>query len=269
LFIKGNHDIAGPGAAEAFNRVLLPFLGEQAGQDLSSASFTVERAGALFAFLDAYDPHCLEWLEQTLARRSARHLFVVVHPPVVPFGARSLWHLYASPNQQPQRRRLLNVLGEHRAIVVCGHLHKFGVVVRETERGPFLQLALSSIIPRGDVAATQPRVGVAAYGPDLVELEPRFSPDTATARREALRLEAPAIRSYEYADAPGYALIEVRGGRDWDGGPGRRSTCRRCWPELRRTTAHPRFLPLRRRSGRDITRPANPACDGVARSGRP
>src|SRR5206468_8923712 len=102
---------------------------------------------------------------------------------------------------------------EHRAIVLCGHLHKFGVVVSETGRGPFLQLAVSSIIPRPDVAATQTRVGIDAYGPDLVELEPRFSPETEPARREALRAEAPSIRSYEYADAPGYAMIEVRGGR--------------------------------------------------------
>jgi hypothetical protein len=212
LFTKGNHDITGPGATEAFDRVLLPFLREQTGADLPSASYTIERAGALFVFVDAYDKQCLDWLERTLARRSARHLFVVIHPPVVPFGARSLWHLYANPNQQAQRQRLLNVLGEHRAIVVCGHLHKFGVVVRTTDRGPFLQLAVSSIIPRADVAATQPRVGVAAYGPDLVDLEPSFSPETLAARREALRADAPSIRSYEYADAPGYAVIEVQGG---------------------------------------------------------
>jgi hypothetical protein len=213
LFTKGNHDITGPGGAEAFDRVLLPFLREQADQDLPSASYTVERGGALFVFLDAYDRKGLEWLERTLAGRSARHLFVVVHPPVVPFGARSLWHLYANPKQEPQRKRLLNVLGEHRAIVLCGHLHKFGVVARSTERGPFLQLALSSIIAKPDIAATQARVGLDAYGPDLVELEPQFSPETEPARREALRAEAPAIRSYEYADAPGYALIEVQGGR--------------------------------------------------------
>jgi hypothetical protein len=203
------------GATEAFDRVLLPFLAEQAGQEpgLRSASFTVERGGALFVFADAYDTRILDWLERTLARRSARHLFVVIHPPVVPFGARSLWRLYASPKQEPLRPRLLNALGEHRAIVLCGHLHRFGLLVRETNRGPFLQLALSSVIPRGDVTATQTREGVSAYGPDLVELEPRFSPDTVPARREALQAEAPAIRYFTYADAPGYAVIDVRGGQ--------------------------------------------------------
>ena len=175
-----------PGAEAAFERVLMPFLREQTGQDLRSSSYTVERGGALFVFVDAYDRQVLDWLERTLAARTARHVFVVIHPPVVPFGARSLWHLYANPKQEPQRRRLLHLLGEHRAIVVCGHLHKFGVVVRATQRGPFLQLAISSIISRPDIPATQPRVGIADYGPDLVVLEPKFSPETEPQRREAL-----------------------------------------------------------------------------------
>jgi hypothetical protein len=54
---------------------------------MKAASFTVERGGALFVFVDAYDARVLDWLEPTLARRSARHLFVVIPPPVVPFGA--------------------------------------------------------------------------------------------------------------------------------------------------------------------------------------
>src|SRR5207237_1259751 len=95
-----------------------------------------------------------------------------------------------------------------------------------TERGPFVQLAVSSIISKPDVAATQPRVGVGAYGPDLVDLEPRFSPETLAARRDALIAERPSIRSYEYADAPGYALVEVRA-RRWRRSCGRRASLHR------------------------------------------
>jgi hypothetical protein len=52
--------------------------------------------------------------------------------------------------------------------------------------------------------------GVERYGPDLVALEPRFSPKTEAERREALRAEASSIARFEYADAPGYAVLTVR-----------------------------------------------------------
>ncbi len=211
LFAKGNHDITGPGAVEAFDEVLLPFLGEQARAQLASASFTARQGDALFAYFDAYSPDSLSWLEQVLAKRAERHLFVLIHPPVVPYGARALWHLYARPQEQKERKRLLNLLGKHRAIVLSGHLHKNGVVVRDTEQGPFVQLAVNSVIPSVDSRPRDEVRGVKNYGPDLVRLEPKYQPETEPERREALRAEAPFVRHYEYADAPGYAVVRVEG----------------------------------------------------------
>ncbi len=209
--VKGNHEIQGPGAVEAFNRVLLPALCGPGRNQRGSASFTVEQGCALFAFLDAYDPDALDWLEHTLEAREPRHrhVFVLLHPPVVPFCARSTWHLYARTADAPKRTGLLNLLGKHRAIVLSGHLHKYGVVVRKTDAGPFLQLALISVLPRHDVRPRDEVSGIERYGPDLVTLEPRFSPQTEATRREALRAEAPFITHFEYADAPGYALLTV------------------------------------------------------------
>jgi len=207
---KGNHEIQGPGAAAAFDRVLLPFLCGPQPRDHGPASFTIEEGEGMFAFLDAYDRDALGWLEHTLEARTARHVFVLLHPPIVPFGARSTWHLYARAADTTRRKRLLDLLGKHRAIVLSAHLHKYSVVVRRTGTGRFLQLALSSVLPSADVRPKDEVEGVDRYGPDLVNLEPRFSPETEDARREALRAEASFITHFEYADAPGYALVTVR-----------------------------------------------------------
>ncbi len=129
---------------------------------------------------------------------------------MIPFGARSTWHLYARPTDAQRRARLLNLLGAHCAIVLSAHLHKYGVVVRKTNTGRFLQLALVSVVPRPDVRPRDEVSGVDRYGPALVTLEPRFSPQTETERREALRAEAPFVTHFEYADAPGYAVLTVR-----------------------------------------------------------
>jgi len=212
LMTKGNHDVTGPGAVEAFNEVLLPFQSGEARQELRSASYSFTHGNAMFAVFDAYTRASLDWLEKTLEARTARHLFVLIHPPVVPYNARSMWHVYSHANLQAQRERLLALLGRHRAIVLTGHLHKYGLVARKTKEGRFAQLAVSSIIPSADGPLRHVLAGAAEYGPDLVRMEPNFDPQGEAVRRESLRAEAPSIDHYDYADTAGYAVVRVEGG---------------------------------------------------------
>lgn len=212
LFVKGNHDITGLGSPEAFKRIFLPFLAQQTRQEKLQANYSLPHGNAQFVFFDAYDKSSLDWLETTLKARTAPHLFVVIHPPVVPYDARSLWHIYAKAQEQPQRTRLLNLLGKHRVLVLCGHLHKYGTVVCKTESGPFLQVATISVIPSLQTRPTQELSGIANYGPELVKMEPNFEPKSEADRRQALPAEAPHIVHFEYADAPGHGMVNVNKG---------------------------------------------------------
>ena len=217
LFTKGNHDITGPGAAEAFKTVFHPFLDEQrsgfsAKEKLTTACYAVEQDESLFAFFDAYNKESLDWLEATLARRTARHCFVVVHPPVAPYGARSTWHLFASDRQTAQRERLLDLLGKHNAFVLSGHIHKYNLLVRTTPHGGrFLQLGISSVISGPVVEPRHLLSGVKSYNSDQVTVEPDFSPATDKQRRAVYQTEAPFVQQFEYADLPGYAVVTVNG----------------------------------------------------------
>ena len=211
LFTKGNHDITGPGAREVYDRVLVPFMAGQAGGGIEGAGFTREREGTLLVFFDAYDKDSLDWFAGLMAERKPRRLLFVIHPPVVPYNARSTWHVYSSPRQEAQRRRLLDLLGAARAVVLCGHLHKYSFLVRRTATGRFAQLALSSVASSADAAPRDLIEGVEKYGPDLVRLEPKHAPDTVDQRRRALEEERPFIERFEYADTWGHALVTVRG----------------------------------------------------------
>jgi hypothetical protein len=104
----------------------------------------------------------------------------------------------------------MDLLGEHRALVLCGHLHKYGTVVRSTKKGSFVQVATLSVLPGPDLKPKNEVEGVKQYGPDLVRLEPEFSPQTEAERRALLAAEAPHVRHYEYADLPGYGRVTVR-----------------------------------------------------------
>ncbi len=219
LFTKGNHDVTGPGAVEAFNAVFPLFLEEQLGQvnpggQLAGARYTVEHANALFCFFDAYDKESLGWLEAVLARRTAKHCFVIVHPPAVPYGARSTWHLFSNDREKSQRKRLLDLLGQQNAFVLSGHIHKYNMLARTTPRGgKFLQLGISSVIPAPDIQAQHVLSGVGSYNGDQVSVEPAFSPSTEKQRRAVYLAEAPFVRQFQYADLPGYAVVSVKGAK--------------------------------------------------------
>jgi hypothetical protein len=132
---------------------------------------------------------------------------------MVPFQARANWSVLIKPEQSQARTELLNLLGEHRAIVLCGHVHRYGLMIRSTERGPFAQLALSSILSAREQAPKQLREGLDAYGPELTELEPKFQPNTKGERERLFSAEKPFIKHYEYADAAGHAVLHVEGER--------------------------------------------------------
>ena len=220
LIAKGNHDVTGPGAREAYDAVILPFVSEELRQAkkfsgrLETGFYAFEEGNALMVFFDAYDhPRALDWLETTLRKRTARHVFFFSHPPVAPYGARSNWGLYAKASEEPSRMRLLNLLGECHAIALNAHIHKYNLLVRETPRGRFLQLAMCSVLPRPQVEPRLTLAGVHEYTPDQIKVEPDFSPANQAERRALLRAESQFVREFEYGDAPGYAVINVDGAR--------------------------------------------------------
>ncbi len=209
LAAKGNHDITGPGAKEAYDRVMPPWLSRESGQPVDSASFFFTKGPDLFVFFDAYQNPNVDWLEKTLKENSHRYAFVVMHPPAVPYDARSSWALFSRANQTQTRERFLNLLGASKAVLLTAHLHKFGVIARRTATGTFVQLGLSSVISAPEVAVKNHLEGVKNYSGELVELEREFQPATKDERYKLLEQEEPHITHFEFADFPGYAVIHV------------------------------------------------------------
>ncbi len=217
LFTKGNHDMTGEGAPEAFKEVFHPFLATQTAGfknsgKITSANYSIEHRDALFVFFDAYDRESLGFLEAALARRTARHCFVVIHPPVVPYGARATWNIYSSEKDKSRREKLLTMLGKQNAFVLGGHIHRFNTLCRETPGGGrFVQFALSSVVNTGDTKPATELDGTKDYTPDQISVEPKHSPDTAAQRRAVYAAEAPFVKAFSYADLPGHAVVTVAG----------------------------------------------------------
>ena len=206
---KGNHDITGSGAKEAYNNVMLPWLSKECKKQIDSASFFFMKGPDLFVFFDAYHNNSLDWLEKTLSQNRHRHAFVVMHPPAVPYNARSTWHLFSRAKEKDFRERFLNILGANKVILLTAHLHKYVVLARKTPRGTFVQFSMNSVISSPEISVKDHLGGVKNYGSALVELEPKFQPDTREQRQKLLEDEKPYIAHFEFANFPGYSIINV------------------------------------------------------------
>ena len=211
LAIKGNHDITGTGAKEVYKEVVLPWQSKELKAAVNSANNVYVHKKARFILFDCFtEAESLAWLREVIRdHKPDEVLFFCTHIPVVPYNARANWMTYVHPEQAKQREELLNLLGAHKAIVLSGHLHKTGVVVRNTPSGNFVQVGLGSVVPGLDAPVHDHLTGFDAYNAELVKLEPDFAPSSLELRRKILTDEKPFIRYYEYADFCGYSSIAV------------------------------------------------------------
>ncbi|WP_263417767.1 metallophosphoesterase family protein [Terriglobus albidus] len=211
LAIKGNHDITGTGAKEVYQEIVLPWQSRQLNRPATTANNMYVHKNARFILFDCFsEKESLVWLREAIKEhKKSEVLFFCTHVPVVPYDARSNWHVYVHPNQATEREELLNLLGEHKAVVLSGHLHKTSIVTRNTPSGNFVQIGLGSVVPSLDAPVKSHLKGLDAYSERLVELEPDFTPSTLELRKQILKEEKPFIRHYEYADFCGYSSVHV------------------------------------------------------------
>ncbi len=208
IITKGNHDITGPGAREAFDKIYLPNLARLAGHDsLASAEYATQVGDALFVCYDPWtraENHGLDRLEQNLASSEARHKFVMVHEPVIPINERC-WHLLRRDNTA--RERLLEIIARQKAIVLCAHMHRYSIVRRDTEHGPIVQILVNSVV-RDSTMLAPARIRT-RYDESMALDAPSWQPETLEQRRAWLAAEAPHVKYFKQMDLPGYGVLSI------------------------------------------------------------
>lgn len=207
LLTKGNHDVTGPGSDKAFKEHYLPLIRQQAKTPgVTGASYSWVKDDVQVAFLDPWDQSVdmATFLEEEFSGSGARFKFVAIHEPVIPVTERC-WHtLKKDPGN---RERLLEVIARHKAIVLCGHLHRYSVVRRNTQWGPIIQVMAVSVVR--DRKYLEPSHLVTKYGPSIAENVPAWQPETMEARKAILAEEARYVTYYKQTDLPGYAILTM------------------------------------------------------------
>ncbi len=207
IIAKGNHDITGPGAIEAFQNYYVPMFRKQTNNPkINSATYTYRANNIQITCLDPWDKSqdMADVLERELSGSNAKYKFVMIHEPVIPVTERC-WHVLR--NELEKREKLLNVIARNRAIVLCGHLHRYSVVRRNTPSGPIVQVMVTSVVK--DRNYLKPQNVITKYGPELAENVPDWQPETLNSRKAMLSEEAKYVTDFKQTDLPGYAVITV------------------------------------------------------------
>jgi 3',5'-cyclic AMP phosphodiesterase CpdA len=209
IIAKGNHDITGPGAEKAFQEFYIPMFRKQTNNpEINSASYSYRSGNVLIICVDPWDKETdmIAFLERKLSESDARYKFIAIHEPVIPVTERC-WHTLRNDNER--REKLLKVIAENKAIVLCGHLHRYSVVRRNTQFGPIVQVMVNSVIR--DRNYQKPTKVITEYGASIAENVPDWEPETLEARKAMLSKEAKYVTYYKQTDLPGYAIINVNG----------------------------------------------------------
>jgi hypothetical protein len=207
IIAKGNHDVTGPGAIEAFNSVYVPMIRKQTGKsNINNASYSYRYDNVQITCIDPWEKEfdMVEFLDKELSSSNAKFKFVVIHEPVIPVTERC-WHtLRRTPEQ---REKLLETIAKHKAIVLCAHLHRYSVVSRNTPYGPIVQVMTNSVIRNKEYLT--PEKVITEYGPSLVDQAPSWEPSTRDDRKKMLAEEARFVTYYKQTDLPGYSVISI------------------------------------------------------------
>lgn len=212
IIVKGNHDITGPGAPEAFQEYYVPMIQRQTkNQDIKGANYSYSIGNIQIVCLDPWDKNTdiVEYLDRELSASKAATKIVAIHEPVIPVTERC-WHVLR--NEPDKREKLLEIIARNKAIVLCGHLHRYSVVKRNTDYGPIVQIMANSVIRDRDYLFTESVT--TKYGPSLVDAFPLWEPQTSDQRRGWLSEESRYVTYYSQTDLPGYAILNIDSGNN-------------------------------------------------------
>lgn len=216
VLTKGNHDITGVGeykdeARKAYVDNYTPFIKRQTGnEDVKDATYTYTIGDdVLFVVLDAYNrkQDQVEFARKALESSNARHKFICMHEPVIPTTERC-WFYLKKDEDAAKRNEFLKVIAENKAIVLCGHLHRYSVLRRQTEWGPIVQVMANSVTNVRRSAKPSYEKNLADY-PGLVDWKPDYSPHNIDWRRETIKNESKYVDFYKMNSLSGMGVISI------------------------------------------------------------
>jgi UDP-2,3-diacylglucosamine pyrophosphatase LpxH len=207
VIVKGNHETYGPGADEAYKEYFVPMFQKQMNNpNITGANYSYTTGNILIVSVNIWDTsvNITNFIKKELSTSKAKYKFVATHEPLIPVSG-YCWYTFNTDSVR--HNRLLEIIAKNKAIVLCGHLHYYSVLSRETKYGPVVQVMTISVIT--DPNYKTPSYCLDKIEPSMADSSKDWKPETVEDRRKLLEEETKYITSYKQTDLPGYAIIKM------------------------------------------------------------
>ena len=146
--VVGNHDIRGTDAKAVYHDYMPKRMSEELGQPVAKTTFAYWIGPDAYIVIDFNHPDDEEVDKLLQETRKARHTFIVIHGPVLPYDAAScrwFFHGSAKPAHTQARLHFRREFATRNAIVLCGHVHRTELADWWGDGGRITQMTMNSV----------------------------------------------------------------------------------------------------------------------------
>ncbi len=201
--VIGNHEYS-----PAENRDAYFETAAELGVAPMSRSFHLRYGKDLYIFWDNISARLAPVKQALKENPDARYVFVVCHYPVLPVSGRGIRAVaFGNKNRDAERRELLDLLASRNAIVLCGHIHRFGLTEYNNGSGRITQVMFNSTIDSFSWLDPKKMETDGQY-PFISEVDYAKVTDVDDMKRFLSEYQG-KIKNTEFFNAVGYGLLKV------------------------------------------------------------
>lgn len=146
--VVGNHDIRGVDADKVYHEYMPERMSLELGRKIEKTTFSFTIGNDAFIVLDFNAPDDAEIEKLLKETEGARHTFVIVHGPLLPFdGSSCRWFFHggASKSETAARRHFRELFARRNVICLCGHVHSTEFADWYGDGGRITQMTMNSV----------------------------------------------------------------------------------------------------------------------------
>ncbi|MBP1540384.1 MAG: metallophosphoesterase [Prevotella sp.] len=211
--VVGNHDIRGVDAKAVCHRYLPQRMSEELGKEIRKTTFSFNIGADAYIFIDFNDPDDAEVEKLLKDTEGARHTFVVVHGPLLPFDAAScrwFYHGGASPEQTALRRHFRELFAKRNVICLCGHVHTTEFADWYGDGGRITQMTMNSVWANEEIGKYKVVCeGAAQYGERRKTIAQNANGSKLTDETPLFDEYRPGLKRYSVSPAAGSYKMRV------------------------------------------------------------
>lgn len=146
--VAGNHDIRGTDALKVYHEYMPQRMSEELGKKITKTDFAFNIGDDAYIVIDFNTPDDAEVERLWADSNGARHTFVLVHGPLLPYdeaSARWFYHGGASEAETQKRRHFRELFAKRNTVCLCGHTHRTEFADWYGDGGRITQMTVNSV----------------------------------------------------------------------------------------------------------------------------